>query len=702
MKEMAKAYEPKEHEEKIYQYWEDNGFFKPKINKSQKPFTIIMPPPNANEDLHIGHARFVAVEDVLVRYHRMLGRPTLWLPGADHAGIETQYVFEKKLSKEGKSRFDYDRDTLYKMIWDYVQKNRDTMQNQIRALGASCDWTREMFTLDPKIVSIVYQTFKKLYDEGHIYRGERIINYCPKCGTGYSQLEVDYEERDDELYYIDYGTITIATTRPETIFADVAVAVNPKDSRHKAKIGKAALIPLINREIPIIVDRVVKTDFGTGALKVTPAHDATDFEIGERHKLERIPVINEKGRMINVPEELEGLKPVLAREKAVEMLQIAGKLVKTEKIHHTVGACYRCKQTIEPMLSKQWFVKVEVIAKAGLEKINKKEIKFNASKYEKMAKHWLRNLKDWNISRQIVWGIQIPGWECECGEWVITEGETPNKCPKCGGSGLKRDQDTFDTWFSSGQWPFAALKANSEADYKYFYPTSVMETSYDIIPFWVIRMIMLGLFETKKIPFSDVVIHGLVRDKHGLKISKSKGNVINPLEMVDKYGSDAVRMSLLWGALIENDIALSEDNIRGQKFFGNKVWNASRFVLLNLEDYDRKTNLKKIKLTKSDQEFLAKFKVKVKKVTELIESYKLNMAAEELYNFFWHQYCDLYIEEAKNRIKENKDKISAQYTLYTVLVDSLKLLHPFMPFTTEAVWQNMDQKEALIASEWPK
>lgn len=703
MKELPKTYNPQENEARIYQYWEENDYFKPTIKAGEKPFTIIMPPPNANEDLHIGHARFVAVEDILIRYHRMNGRPTLWLPGADHAGIETQYVFEKKLSKEGKSRFDHDRETLYQMIWDYVMHNRSNMEKQLKGLGASCDWSREKFTLDPGIVQIVNRTFKNLFDDQLIYRGERVVNYCPKCGTAYSQLEVDYEERDDSLYFIDYGSLTIATTRPETIFADVAVAVNPKDSRYKAKIGQSATVPIIEKEIPIIADRVVDTVFGTGALKVTPAHDATDFEIGQRNKLEMIPVIDEKGRMINVPEELEGLRPAKAREKTVELLQKAGKLAKIEKLHHTVGTCYRCKQTIEPMLSKQWFIRVETIAKNALEAINDKKITFNAPKYEKMARHWLENLKDWNISRQIVWGIQIPAWYCEkCDEWMITTGVAPTECTQCGGKEIKQDQDTFDTWFSSGQWPFAALEANSKEDLNYFYPTTVMETSYDIIPFWVIRMIMLGIYETKEIPFEKVVLHGLVRDRQGVKISKSKGNVINPLEMVDKYGSDALRMSLVWGASIENDISLSEDNIKGQKFFANKVWNASRFVLLNLADFDTNTKLKAAELAKEDREYIAKFREKAKDISKNIEDAKLNLAAEAIYDFFWHDYCDIYIERAKTRINEDQDKNSAQYTLNLILRDSLKLLHPFMPFLTEAIWENLGEERPLIITQWPK
>lgn len=591
---MDKAYDHRKFEKKIYSLWEKSGAFSPRTDLAVlrgkpplstlrqapgKPFTIIMPPPNANESLHIGHARFVTIEDALIRYHRMKGDPTLWLPGTDHAGIETQYVFEKKLSAEGKSRFDYDNDTFYKMIWDYVMDNKHKTEEQLKCLGASCDWSRNTFTLDPKIVKIVYSTFKKLFDEGLVYRGERIVNYCPKCGTSFSQLEVNFVEKEGSLYYLNYGPINIATTRPETIFADSAVAVNPKDVRYKKLIGMQATIPIINRVIPIISDSGVETDFGTGALKITPAHDSLDFEIGQRHYLPALSVIDFHGKMINTPKEYIGLKPDVARDLVIEKLKESGKLIKTEKIHHAVGCCYKHGTSIEPMVSKQWFIKVKPIAQKALSAIKTKKVKIICKKYEKIAIHWLKNLKDWNISRQIVWGMRIPAFRCQkCLEWTITDGSIPKKCSHCEGKVFIQDSDTFDTWFSSGQWPFATLLANNPNDFKTFYPTSVMETAYDILPFWVIRMIMLGIYATGKVPFENVVFHGLVRDKSGQKISKSKGNIINPVEMIDKYGADAVRMSLIWGTLIENDICLSEDNIRGQRNFANKIWNVARYV----------------------------------------------------------------------------------------------------------------------------
>lgn len=679
---MEPTYDHTKYESDIYKLWEKSGAFSP--TGTGKPFTIIMPPPNASDPLHIGHAREVATQDILTRYHRMKGDPTLWLPGSDHAGIETQFIFEKKLKEKGKSRFDYDRDTLYQMIWDDVQNNKKTMESQLRRLGASCDWTRNKFTLDPKIIKVVYKTFKKLYDDGLIYRGERIVNYCPRCGTAYSQLEVDYVERDDNLYYLDYGTLTIATTRPETIFADVAVAVNPKDKKYEKLIGKSAVIPLINREVPVITDNLVDKSFGTGALKITPAHDPTDFEIGQAHKLPLISVIDEKGRMTGTPEKYIGMKADMAREEVVKDLQEAEKVKKIEKIHHVVGTCYRDHGTLEPMVSKQWYIKVEPLAKKALGVIKDKKVRFVAKKYEKIANHWLKNLKDWNISRQIVWGIRIPAYRCEkCLEWTITDGATPKECSSCRNATFKQDDDTFDTWFSSGQWPFATLQTTKPRDFERFYPTTVMDPSYDILPFWVIRMIMLGLYRTGNVPFTDVLLHGLVRDKNGVKISKSKGNAIEPIEMADKYGADALRVALIWGVLVENDNSLSEENIGAQRKFSNKIWNATRFVL-QFKDKAAK-NLA----------FRVKIKAIVHETTKHMDKYRLNQAAELLYSEFWHWYCDECIEKAKKGELGSDDLIWGLETF-------LKLLHPYMPFLTEKIWGLLGNKNLLITAEWPK
>lgn len=723
---MNKIYEHNKFEKNIYSIWEKSGAFSPRTDlvvlrgkpskkilrqTRGKPFTIIMPPPNANASLHIGHARFVTIQDILTRYHRMKGEPTLWLPGTDHAGIETQYVFEKKLKEQGKSRFDYDQATLYKMIWDYVMENKHNTENQLRALGASCDWTRNTFTLDPKIIEIVYSTFKKLYDDGLIYRGERIINYCPKCGTSFSQLEVNYVERKDKLYYLNYDSITIATTRPETIFADSAVAVNPKDNKYKHLIGSTATIPLINRSIPIIADSLVEIGFGTDALKITPAHDPIDYEIGNKHKLSHISVIDTSGKMINTPRKYVGMKADVARDEVVKDLTNDKLLVKTEDITHSVGTCYKHGTAIEPMLSKQWFIKIKPLADAALKALKNKETIIVTPKYDKIARHWLKNLKDWNISRQIVWGIRIPAYKCQkCLEWNITNGIIPKKCFKCSGLVFQQDKDTFDTWFSSGQWPFATLQSRDKSSIKYqvssvkksndferFYPTSVMETAYDILPFWVLRMIMLGLYITGKSPFRHVLFHGLVRDKEGQKISKSKGNVINPLEMVEKYGADAVRMSLVWGTLVENDISLSEENIRGQRNFANKIWNIARYVLMENPVKDYKYKMDK---NTDNKDILKKLKITHIAINKNLDKYNLSEAASIIYNFVWYDFANIYIEKTKT------NRIVSQGCLQYVLVNSLKLLHPFMPYVTEAIWKEIknyrkNPKQLLISSDWP-
>jgi len=684
---MEPQYDHKKFESSIYEKWEDSGAFSPKADKNKKPFTIIMPPPNANDPLHIGHARFVAIEDVLIRYHRMKGEPTLWLPGSDHAGIETQFVFEKKLKEKGQSRFDFDRDTLYKKIWNYVQENTGIMESQLKVLGASCDWSRFKFTLDPKIIKVVYSTFKKLFDDGLIYRGNKLVNYCTHCGTAYSNLEVDYIERKDPLYYMKYGPFTLATTRPETKFGDTAVAVHPDDKRYKKYVGQTITVKGLigDFKVKVIADKLVDPEFGTGVVKVTPAHDFNDFEMGERHGLEVKQVIGLDGKLNKLTGKYQGLYINQARKQIVEDLEKAGLMVKVDNDYvHSVGVCYRCKNTIEPMIMEQWFLKVKPLTEVVIKAIKKGGVKFAAKKFEKISIHWLKNFKDWNISRQIVWGIRIPAWRCDkCLKWTITDGEIPTTCDNCGHDKLNQDTDTFDTWFSSGQWPFATLKTTKPGDFEYFYPTSVMETAYDILPFWVIRMIMLGIYATGKIPFEEVLIHGLVRDKEGQKISKSKGNVINPIEMAEKYGADALRMGILWGALIENDVSLSEENINAQRKFCNKLWNASRFV--SGFSAESKTN----------ESFDKHLHDVVKETTKYLEKYKLNQAAELLYTEFWHWYCDECIENSK------KGEIGAKQ-MKNGLATFLKLLHPLMPFITEQIWDELGEKELLITSQWPK
>jgi valyl-tRNA synthetase len=698
-----KTFNPAAVESKIYEKWERSGVFSPSIALAKEgalPFCIIMPPPNANEDLHIGHARFVAVEDILTRYHRMKGEPTLWLPGADHAGIETQYVFEKKLKDEGKSRFDFDRETLYQMIWDYSMEKKSRMESQLRALGASCDWTRNKFTLDPAIIEIVYRTFKKLFEDQLVYRGNRLVNYCTRCGTAYSNLEVDHVERTDPLYFMKYGPFTLATVRPETKFGDTAMAVNPKDKRYTEWIGKEIEVDgLLGKfKIKVIADEAVDPEFGTGVVKVTPAHDPVDWEMGRRHNLEVKQVIGLDGRLNEKAGRYQGLTVKEARRVVAEDLQKAGLLEKVDEDYkHSVAVCYRCKSVIEPLPMEQWFLKVTPLVKKALAAMDKGEVKFTAKRFDKIARHWYVNLYDWNISRQIVWGMRIPAWKCgKCGEWTITAGEIPDRCSKCKSKEITQDSDTFDTWFSSGQWPYATLQTSQKGDFEFFYPTSVMETAYDIIPFWVIRMIMLGLYETGKVPFREVLIHGLVRDKEGQKISKSKGNVIDPLVMVERYGADALRMGVVWGAKVESDIALSEENIRGQRNFANKIWNISRFVLLNKAEIRNPKSEILNKENEDDKLIRKELELTVRSVTKALDTYRLNEAVEELYEFVWHKFADVYLEKTKSRRAES------QPTLELVLKDSLKLLHPFMPFVTEAIWEELSEKEMLITSPWPE
>lgn len=739
---MDKIYEPQKSEQKIYRLWEKSGFFAPEARQSsvgnyekKKPYTILLPLPNANDPLHIGHALFT-VEDIMIRYHRMLGEPTLWLPGGDHAGIETQFVFEKELAKKGKSRFDFDRKTLYQMIEDFVEKNKNTNRDQLKKMGFSLDWTRYHYSLEPKIVKVVMDTFRKLHKDGLIYRGERLVNFCTKCGTAFSDLEVNYVERDDFLYFIDYGTLQIATTRPETIFGDVAVAVHPKDKRFKNSIGKKAIIPIINKEISIITSDLIDINFGTGALKVTPGHDPADFEIGRKNKLETIIVIDRNGRMTNLPEKYEGMKVNRAREEVVKDLKESGKLIKTEQLKHSVGICYRCKTTIEPMIMPQWFVKIETLAKPAMKAIKMGKTKIVPKKrFEKMYFDWMKNIHDWNISRQIVWGPRIPVWYClNCNQNTLikfidrngnkisgTYRDLKNKyvfsetkkglqslvadknatyslekkpCKKCGGKNVLQETDTFDTWFLSGQWPLTTLGYPKSKDFKRFYPTSVLDTLWDILFFWVARMMMFGLYLTKKVPFKVIHLHCRVVDEKGQKMSKSKGNVIDPIGAVEKYGADALRMSLVFGSAPGSDIHVSEDKIRGMKNFANKIWNASRFVL----SYD--SAVKEIKDTKNpdDKWILQETKKVIKKTTDLIEQYRFDLAAEQLYHFFWHTFCDKYIEKSKMRREE------AQPVLLYVLKTSLKLLHPFMPFITEEIYQQLPikNKKLLMIEKWPQ
>ncbi|MCL5410631.1 MAG: valine--tRNA ligase [Patescibacteria group bacterium] len=740
---IPKAYEPEKFEDSIYQDWEKSGYFKPEINPEGKPFTIIMPPPNANGSLHIGHAVFISLEDLMIRHARLLGKKALWLPGADHAGFETQVVFEKKLEKEGKSRFKIEREKLYQMMYDFTQENKKVMENQLRKLGASCDWDREKFTLNEDIKKIVYRTFKKLYEDGLAYRSFRSINWCTKHQTSLSDLEVKYEERKDPLYYIKYELVNkkekyliLATVRPETLFGDVAVAVNSKDKRYKDLVGQKVKLPLTDQEIPIIIDDHVDPKFGTGVVKITPAHDPNDFEIGLRHDLEVVEVIDKYGKMNEKTGPYNGLKIVEARAMVVEDLKKKDLIEKIDEDYtHTVGVCYKCSTVIEPRVLPQWFIAINKkgkksgknLAADAIKAVKDHKTEFVTEKFEKIFNHWMKNIRDWNISRQIVWGIQLPVWYCQnCNEVVVTEGEKPSVCPGCKDKNIIQDIDVFDTWFSSGQWPFATLQTTGvKDDFETFYPTSVMETGWDILFFWVARMIMLGLYETEEVPFKKVYMHGLVRDKDRAKMSKSKGNVINPLGVAELYGTDAVRMSLIFGTSAGNDAIISEEKIRGMRNFVNKIWNASRFVMLRVSEGNIQTgelgeaiidnlNVNEKILPSADKNILKKHEVIKKSVSKKLDEFMFSQAAEEIYEFFWHEFCDVYIEAAKGQLNPEMDhgqneprKENTKKILIEILSETLIMLHPFVPFVTEAVWQELRKlypnlSKSIMIARWPK
>ena len=688
---MDKIYNNKEVEDKIYKAWEENGYFKPEINPNGKPYCIMLPLPNANGSLHLGHGMFT-VEDILVRYHRMKGDSTLWFPGTDHAGIETQFVFEKKLRAEGKSRLDFDQETLYKMIWDYVEENRGTIEMQLRKLGLSLDWSRGKYPLNPEIVELVNKTFKKLFDDDYAYRGKRLVNYCTFDGTGFSDLEVISEEKEGNLYFIKYpiksgGFITVATTRPETMFGDTAVMVNPKDKRYKDLVGKAIVLPFLDKEIPIITDELVDMQFGTGAVKVTPAHDFNDFEVGQRHHLESIQIIGFDGKLINT-KTVDGLYTSQAREKVIELLKEKGLLEKIEPHKLVVKACYKCKHVLEPLPLEQWFIKVDELKEKAIKVVKDGEIKIFPKGFEKIYFQWMENLRDWNISRQIVWGIRIPAWKnTKTGEWVVTEGKAPE------GENWEQDKDTFDTWFSSGQWPFVTLKTSQAGDFEKFYPTAVLETAADILKAWVSRMIMLGIYMTGEVPFRHVLLHGMVTDPLGKKMSKSKGNVVNPLELIDQYGADSVRFALIYGNATGSDQALSYPKLEAARKFCNKLWNMARFIEMQKANISLDSSVKH----ESDKKWEKEVSELTKTVTKNIEAYQFNLAVERLYEFIWHEFADKYIEDVKTRLTKDSFK-----TLNDLFQIQLKLLHPFMPFITEEIYTRLyDGKGDLIISQWP-
>ncbi len=707
---MDKVYNHKSIEEKLYKIWEESGYFTPEVNPKGEPYCIVLPPPNANGDLHFGHAMFT-VEDILIRFKRMQGYAALWLPGTDHAGIETQFVFEKKLRTEGKSRLDYSQEELYKMIDEFVNSSKGKIQNQLRKLGFSLDWSREKYTLDPQIVKLVYKTFKRMHGEGLVYRADRLVNYCTVDGTSFSDLEVLNLEKEGLLYYIKFPikggeTITIATTRPETFVGDVAVMVNPKDKRYSDLIGKTVVLPLVDREIPIIADEYVDMEFGTGAVKVTPSHDFNDYEIAKKHKLSHPSIIGFDGKMKNT-NIVDGLYVKKAREEIVRQLTEKGLIEKTESRKMVLRTCYRCKSVLEPLPLEQWYIKVDSLKKAAISAVKKSDIKIYPKNFETIYFQWLENLRDWNISRQIVWGIRIPAWKNkETNEWIVTEGEAPK------GDEWVQDTDTFDTWFSSGQWPYVTLQTTKPGDFEKFYPTQVMETAYDILKAWVSRMVMFGLYTTSKVPFQNVLFHGIVNDPYGKKMSKSKGNVVNPLELIETYGADAVRFALVYGNATGNDQVLSYPKLEAARKFTNKIWNIGRFIEIKkkeLEDGNTKGNGVKIDEIMSmkglensvkkgmDDEFIKRTQEVIKDVTKYLDSYQFNLASETLYDFIWHEFADKYIEDVKNRVDSDSFKI-----MYTIYISSLKLLHPIMPFVTEEVYQRFGNKKSIIISSWPQ
>ncbi len=701
----TKPYNPTENESAIYKLWEQSGHFNPDNlpNVTEGPFTIIMPPPNANGQIHAGHALFLTLEDIMIRYKRMRGFKTLWLPGTDHAGFETQVVYEKKLEKEGRSRFNLSREELYAEIMDFVQANKKATEDGMRQLGASCDWSREKFTLDPDIIQTVYATFKQMFDDGLVYRGKRIVNWCTKHQTSLSDLETLSEARKDKLYYMQYGPLVVATVRPETMFGDVALAVNPDDERYRQYIDQDILVqtPIGELKLKVIADEAVEKDFGTGALKITPAHDANDFEIGLRHNLPSVEVIDHYGKLNEKTGKYAGLKIEEAREAVVRDLTELGLLLKTEDYEHDVSVCYKCGRVIEPRIIPQWFVKMKNLAEQAVKAVKDKKIQIIPNHQEKVFCHWLDNIRDWNISRQIAWGIPIPAKLCEKCDYAVVDIENQKTdCPKCGGR-LIKDPDTFDTWFSSGQWPYATLGYPTGEDYRNFYPTDVMETAGDILFFWVARMVMFGLYRTGQVPFQTVYLHGLVRDAKNQKMSKSKGNVIDPAVIARKYGTDALRMALVTGNAAGTDMALSEDRIKGYKHFANKIWNITRFILENSQGQNSPVDL-----VPADEKLLAEFRALTADITTDMENFRFHLASEKIYQYTWHTLADVILEESKPLIFGNNEsnRLSRLLTLNIILLDLLKLLHPFMPFLTETIWQILPQtkEKMLLTARWPE
>ncbi len=705
-KEMPKTYQPQQFEAEMYAHWENSGYFKANRVPGKKPYTIMMPPPNITGQLHMGHAMYT-VQDVLTRYHRMKGDPTLWLPGTDHAAIATEARIVAQMAKEGVTKEDIGREGFLERAWAWKEEYGGRIVTQLRRLGASCDWSRERFTMDEGLSRAVKEVFVRLYDKGLIYRGERIINWCPECKTTLSDIEVEYEEQHSQLWHIRYpgddggDGVIVATTRPETMLGDTGVAVNPDDERYAAMRGKRVILPILNRVIPVVFDEYVDKEFGTGAVKMTPAHDPNDFEVAQRHGLETIRVMRDDGSMNENAGPYAGMKALECRKRVVEALQGLGLLVKIEPYTHNVGACYRCHHTVEPLVSKQWFVKMKPLAEPAIEVVKTGATKFVPQRFERVYLSWMENIRDWCISRQLWWGHRIPAYYCDaCGEMTVAR-ETPGKCPKCG-QPMRQDEDALDTWFSSALWPFSTLGwPDQTEDLAYFYPTSTLVTAYDIIFFWVARMIFSGVEQMGETPFDTVLIHGLVRDTQGRKMSKSLDNGVDPQEIIEQYGADALRFSLVFGVAPGNDLNFGTDKVEAARNFANKVYNASRFVLMNLDGAEP-VDGKPLEL--ADKWILSRLNLCARDMTEKLDEFDLGLAAQRIYDFAWSEFCDWYIEWAKPRLLDGEaaQKKTAQAVLLHCLKGLLKLLHPFMPFLTESIWQMLPGAEGTIMlADWP-
>ena len=711
-KELAKTYDPKQIEEKLYERWCENKYFHAEVDRSKKPFTTVMPPPNITGKLHMGHALDNTLQDILIRYKRMEGYNALWIPGTDHAAISTEVKVTNQLKEEGIDKKELGREGFLERTWQWKEEYAGTIENQLKKLGISCDWDRERFTMDEGCSKAVEEVFINLYNKGYIYKGSRIINWCPKCKTSLSDAEVEHEDQDGNFWHIKYpiaGTdrfLEIATTRPETLLGDTAIAVHPDDERYKDIVGKMAILPLVNREIPIVADYYVDKEFGTGAVKITPAHDPNDFEVGKRHNLPEINIMNDDATINEKGGKYAGMDRYEARKAIVADLDEQGYLVKVVPHSHNVGTHDRCHTTVEPMIKQQWFVKMEELAKPAIEAIKNGDLRFVPERFNKIYLHWLENIRDWCISRQIWWGHRIPAYYCdECGEFVVAK-EAPEKCPHCGCTHFTQDEDTLDTWFSSALWPFSTLGwPEKTEDLDYFYPTDVLVTGYDIIFFWVIRMVFSGYEHTGKAPFNTVLIHGLVRDSQGRKMSKSLGNGIDPLEIIDKYGADALRLTLITGNAPGNDMRFYNERVEASRNFANKVWNASRFIMMNMEK-NVVEEPEDFLLKPADRWIISKVNSLTKEMTENMDKFELGIAVQKVHDFIWDEFCDWYVEIAKYRIyhaeEDSQSANCALWVLKTVLGQALKLLHPFMPFITEEIYGALvPEEESLMMSSWP-